>query len=243
MITEWTAATQATDAILAGIALPRPAIVAVDGVYRPSVDSALLCKHTVTEVARAEATGRTMIELCAGSGIASIYAALAGARVTAVDDRPDATAAVADNAARNDLHVDTVLADVRTWIPPAPADLVVANPPYVPVSTVAVDDGHAWNAGHDGRAVLDPLVRHARNLVVPGGALILVHSAVAGVSATLDGLHEHGFDADVVDEVLLEFGPVMRGRTAWLATNGLIARDQSTERLIVVRAIRRLEHR
>ncbi|MCF8603701.1 methyltransferase [Gordonia sp. HY442] len=238
MITEWTAGERATDAILTGIPVPRPVIEAIDGVYRPSVDSALLCKHAVAESSGPGTDRRTVTELCAGSGIASIYAALAGAEVTAVDDRPAAIAAVGRNAARNQLRVDTVLADVRTWTPHAPADVVVANPPYVPAPAEATDDGHAWNAGPDGRAVLDPLIDHARHLVAAGGVLILVYSAVAGVSATLDGLRRNGFDAGVVDEVQLEFGPVMLGRVQWLAANGLIDGDQSEERLVVVRAVR-----
>jgi predicted nicotinamide N-methyase len=57
--------------------------------------------------------GRSVMDLGAGSGIAGIAAARAGAaRVTAVDTDPAARAAVARNAARNGVAVHTAAAPV-----------------------------------------------------------------------------------------------------------------------------------
>jgi len=61
--------------------------------------------------------GRRVLELGCGLGLPSLAAAAAGGRVLATDWAPDAIEAVRVNATRNDLALDTVVADWR-----APAD-------------------------------------------------------------------------------------------------------------------------
>lgn len=73
--------------------------------------------------------GARMLELGCGLGLASIVAARAGARVTASDWSQLAIDNLADNAARNGVELETIVAD---WDEPAelltaaPFDLVVA---------------------------------------------------------------------------------------------------------------------
>lgn len=73
--------------------------------------------------------GARMLELGCGLGLASIVAARAGARVTASDWSELAIGNLADNAARNEVELETIVAD---WDEPAellaaaPFDLVVA---------------------------------------------------------------------------------------------------------------------
>lgn len=59
--------------------------------------------------------GASVIELGCGLALPSFAAALAGGRVTASDWSSDALGAVAENAVRNSLAVDTVLLD---WFSP-----------------------------------------------------------------------------------------------------------------------------
>ena len=74
--------------------------------------------------------GRRAVELGCGLGLAGIAAALAGARVLATDWSPDAVAAAAANAARNDAALETL---VCSWSDPGPIaargpfDLVLAS--------------------------------------------------------------------------------------------------------------------
>ncbi|EGD56251.1 methyltransferase [Gordonia neofelifaecis] len=223
--------------IFADIPLPMPRITTAAGVYRPSTDSALLCSRMVAELLDVSSPIGTVIELCAGSGIASVYAASAGARVTAIDDTAAAERAVRANASANGVMVDVVRADVRN-LPPLPAaDLVVANPPYVPAPPTA-PPGHAWNAGPDGRDVLDAMIAVLPRLVRPGGRAIIVQSDVCGVEPTLAAFAAHGFAASVTDDVPVDFGPVMTERADWLERRGLIEPGRRTERLVVVRANR-----
>lgn len=73
---------------------------------------------------RAEVAGRRIIDIGAGSGIAAIAAALAGARhVIAADIDPLAAAACRLNAASNGVALETTTADVLGA--PPEADLIV----------------------------------------------------------------------------------------------------------------------
>lgn len=75
----------------------------------------------------ATVTGRDVLDLCAGSGIAAIAAARAGAaRVTAADTDPLAAAAIALNAAANGVVLDIVTDDLLAT-PPAGREVVIAG--------------------------------------------------------------------------------------------------------------------
>jgi len=128
-------------------------IVALDGreltLLRPRDVDALLDEHVLDErefipywadlwpsaillarmIAPRALRGARVLELGCGLGLPSLAAAMAGGRVLATDWAPDALEAVAVNARRNDLAIDTLLSD---WEQPAeliargPFDLVIA---------------------------------------------------------------------------------------------------------------------
>ena len=60
-------------------------------------------------LARRPLTGRRVLELGCGLGLPAIAAALAGGRVLATDWSPEAVAMAAENAARNDVALDTAV--------------------------------------------------------------------------------------------------------------------------------------
>jgi release factor glutamine methyltransferase len=82
------------------------------------------------------------------------------------------------------------------------------------------------------------LCAQAPALLVPGGTLLLVHSAVCGVGTTLDLLRGGGLRARVVARAREPFGPVMSARAAMLEARGLIEPGQRDEELVVVRGDR-----
>jgi release factor glutamine methyltransferase len=96
----------------------------------------------------------------------------------------------------------------------------------------------AWNAGRDGRQVLDPLCERAPELLAVGGTILIVHSEFAGIDRTVDGLRSSGLHASVVAEQWIPFGPVLTARTHWLERVGLLDAGRRQERLAVVRADR-----
>ena len=177
--------------------------------------------------------------------IVAISAAEMGcASVTAFDICPHAVRCSQGNAVGAGVEVDVRQGSWTVALDCGPFDVVVSNPPYVP--TPAADDGEqvapeagptwAWNAGSDGRLVLDPLCRSASKLLCKNGSLLMVQSAFAGVQQTLNSLRETGLDADVVASQWIPFGPVLAARAKWLEDTGRIRSGCREEELVVIRA-------
>ncbi len=208
-------------------------------VYPPQGDTWLLA-----EALEAEHLGEgvRVLDLCAGSGALSIAAARGGARdLTAVDISRRAVLSTWVNTRLRGLRVRVLHGDLLAPVHHEQFDVILANPPYV----VAADDrlptggpARCWDAGTDGRAVLDRICAGAPGLLRPGGVLLLVFSTLCGVEQTLDQLADGGLDASVVARAVEPFGPVMTERAALLEERGVIALGQRHEELVVVRGQR-----
>jgi release factor glutamine methyltransferase len=208
-------------------------------VYQPQDDSRLL----VEAVQRSGLVpGRRVLDLCTGSGFVAIAAAEMGcASVTAFDICPRAVRCSRGNAAVAGVEIDVHKGSWMRALACAPFDVVVSNPPYVPTPPDGDDDAitgpsWAWNAGPDGRLVLDPLCESASKLLCDGGSLLLVQSALAGVRRSLDSLRSSGLDADVIISQRFPFGPVLSARATWLEETGRLRRGCREEELVVIRA-------
>lgn len=221
---------------------PSDRVVVTDGVYAPQHDSWLLCD--VMRQTRLVA-GRKVADLCTGSGVLAIAAARLGARsVTAFDVSRDAVSCAVANALSVDAEVDVHLADCQSSSAYGPFDVVVSNPPYVPtpsegdheVIPLRAGPARAYDAGEDGRAVLDPMCAAAPKLLSDKGTLLLVHSELSGVGASLQTLREGGLKAAVIARRWIPFGPVLSARAAWLERTGRIPAGRRTEQLVVIRA-------
>lgn len=219
------------------------------GVYRPQADTALLA---AAAAAAPIPPGARVLDLCTGSGALAVTAArLGAAEVTAVDVSRRAVMCVRLNAWTRGLPVRArrgSLADLLAAPPwrgdePAggPYDVVLANPPYVPCPSTAAPTGRerAWDAGPDGRAVLDPFCGAAPGLLSAAGFVLLVHSHVSDVERSLGLLRRGGLQTAVVARQRVPFGPVMWARTVYLEETGLVRRGQRHEDLVVIRASRR----
>ena len=156
-------------------------------------------------------SGRRVLDLCTGSGFVALAAAEMGcASVTAFDICPHAVHSTRGNAAVAGVDIEAV--------------------------SPGLGPAWAWNAGSDGRLVLDPLCASASNLLCDGGSLLLVQSALAGVHRSLDCLRSTGLDAEVVAHKWIPFGPVLSARASWLEEIGLLQRGCREEQLVVIRA-------
>ncbi|MEB3982764.1 class I SAM-dependent methyltransferase [Mycobacterium sp. 663a-19] len=213
-----------------------------DDVYPPQEDSRLLVDtmHRSGLIPR-----RRVLDLCAGSGFVAIAAAEMGcASVTAFDICPRAVRSSRGNAAVAGVEIDVREGSWIGALSCEPFEVVVSNPPYVPAppddDTAAISPSAgpswAWNAGLDGRLVLDPLCESASNLLCRGGSLLLVHSALAGVGQSLDSLRATGLEAEVIASQWIPFGPVLSARAAWLEETGRLRRGCRHEELVVIRA-------
>jgi release factor glutamine methyltransferase len=205
------------------------------GVYPPQEDTALLAEALGDEPL---APGAYVLDVGTGTGALALDAARQGSRVTAVDVSWRAALAARVNSLLAGLPVRVRRGNLFAPVRGQSFDLILANPPYVPAPRAGRPHGAAvaWDAGPDGRLVLDRICREAPALLRPGGVLLLVHSELSGPERTLRRLRAAGLRATVVRRRRIAFGRVLRGRRDWLCERGLLSAADETEELVVVRA-------
>jgi release factor glutamine methyltransferase len=214
---------------------PRVRLLTLPGVFAPISDSWLLAR-TVREHA---GPGTRVLDVCTGSGVVGVAAALAGARVTSVDVSRRAVACARVNARLNGTRLDALRGDLLEPVAGRSFDVIASNPPYVPAEDDALPDSgpeRAWDAGRDGRALLDRLLEEAPPLLAPGGVLLLVQSDLIGEDRTLRALRAAGLEADVAARERGPLGPLMRERR----DRGLLDASIDHEDVLVVRGRRPL---
>jgi release factor glutamine methyltransferase len=182
---------------LTGTAALGPVTVTVGpGVFIPRPETEVLVEAALAAIA--DVRTPVVIDLCTGS--AAIALAISVARPDAAVYGVERSLSALAWARRNaDLHAaaghtpirlrggdfadERLLADLD-----GTADLVTANPPYVPDATEVEpevsnhDPAEAVFGGPDGLAVIRPLITTAAGLLKPGGFLAIEHDASQGES-------------------------------------------------------------
>jgi release factor glutamine methyltransferase len=209
-------------------------LVTLPGVFRPISDTWLLADALDGEDLT---PGARVLDLCSGSGALAIRAARRG-EVTAVDVSRRAVVTIRLNAALNGVRVRAVRGDLLAAVPGERFDAIVSNPPYVPApadDVPARGPARAWDAGRDGRALLDRICEQAPERLLGGGVLLVVHSSLLGYGRTADLLAAGGLEVDLAAQERGPLGPLMSGRRAHLEHEGLLAAGQDEEDVLVVR--------
>ena len=166
-----------------------------EGVQPPKAGSLFFCRHLVVR------PDERVLELGAGLGLAAVLLARAGARVVATDVVPAAVAAIRTNALLNGVEVDARVGDC--WAPVAGErfDLICTNPPQMPTPpdrARADAAAAADNGGPDGWALLDRVIRGARDHLRPGGRLVFTIFAFLGRKAAFAKLEAAGLAPSIV---------------------------------------------
>jgi release factor glutamine methyltransferase len=200
--------------------------IVLPGVFRPRSDTWLLADAAARE---SLPDGARILELCAGPAFAGIAAASAhGGELVTVDVSRRAVLNARLNALANRVPILALRGDLLTPVAGERFDLILANPPYVPGNAPpSRGAARAWEAGADGRVVLDRIIAEARRHLAPGGTLLLVHSEFCDTPATLRAYTANGLRADVVASREGPLGPLMR---AVVGSNG-----PDTEEVVVAR--------
>lgn len=210
--------------------------LAPPGVYAPQEDTELLAGALADEPVP---PGADALDVGTGSGALALAAARRGLCVTAVDVSRRAVWATRLNALRAGVPVRVHRGNLFAPVQDRTFDLILANPPYVPAPAGGARPrgaARAWDAGGDGRMVLDRICREAPTRLRPGGVLLLVQSALSGPDTTIGHLRAAGLKAAVTRRRRIAFGPVLRSRARWLRERGLLPPAENTEELVVVRA-------
>lgn len=169
------------------------------GVLIPREDTETLLEHGLA-FAGAHPVSRAA-DLCSGSGCLAISLAsrLPGCPIYALEYSPDAFRYLSCNIQRHrTAQVQALQADVLTAALPAPVDLILANPPYIPTETLCTlqrevqrEPAMALDGGADGLRFYRGICRQYFTQLNPGGMLAF----------------EVGFDqADAVAALLREAG-------------------------------------
>lgn len=212
-------------------------LITLPGVFQPHSDTWLLA-----EVLRAERlpAGAAVLDLGTGSGALAVTAALEGAWATAVDVSRRALLSAKLNARRHGVRVRARRGDLLAAVAGERFQAIVSNPPYVPSARGDVPRRgaqRAWDAGTDGRDLLDRICADAPAHLCPGGVLLIVQSSLVGVEKTLCALQAGGLRAGIAARRRGPLGSLMAGRAAMLEERGLLGRGAREEELVVVRAL------
>ena len=208
------------------------------GVFRPISDSRLLADCLRRELS----PGARVADVCTGSGLLAVTAAQHGAgAVSATDCSRRAVWTARLNARLNGVVVDAVRGDLLKPMGGRQFDLIVSNPPYVPAENDDLPSrgaARAWDAGRNGRALIDRLCDEAPAHLRPGGTLLLVHSSVCDERSTLERLQSRGLETEVTARRRGVLGPILAARAPALQERGLLPPGE-VEEIVVIRARRR----
>jgi release factor glutamine methyltransferase len=100
-------------------------------------------------IAKEHLDQKTFLELGAGSGLLSLYAAKRGAHVVATDINLVSMECIKTNAEENDVEITIIHSDVFDTIPQQKFDFILINPPYYKKKPLSPSD-YAWYCGENG---------------------------------------------------------------------------------------------
>jgi release factor glutamine methyltransferase len=162
-----------------GVFIPRPETEFVAGL---AIDAALALEAPV------------VVDLCTGSGAIALAVAdeVPAATVYAVELGREAHAWAERNVADSGLAVDLRLGDATDALREldGTVDVVVSNPPYIPVGMVPLDpevrdhdpELALFGGSEDGLAIPVAVALRAAALLRPGGLLVMEHADSQGVT-------------------------------------------------------------
>ncbi|HEX5522444.1 MAG TPA: peptide chain release factor N(5)-glutamine methyltransferase [Pedococcus sp.] len=179
------------------------------GVFVPRPETELVAGLAI-EAARAAGESPVVVDLCTGSGAIALAVKdeVRAADVYAVELGEDAHAWAAQNRSATGLDITLVHGDATRAFPEleGQVDVVVSNPPYIPLGMVPVDpevrdhdpDLALYGGSADGLSIPLGVASRAAALLRPGGVLVMEHADTQGESLPA-ALARTGLWRDIAD--------------------------------------------
>jgi release factor glutamine methyltransferase len=162
------------------------------GVFVPRPETEFVAGLAIEAAGELEAP--VVVDLCTGSGAIALAVAdeVPFATVYAVELGRDAHAWAERNVTETGLAVELRLGDAADAFPEldGTVDVVVSNPPYIPVGMVPLDpevrdhdpELALYGGSEDGLRIPLAVAHRAARLLRPGGLLVMEHADTQGVS-------------------------------------------------------------
>lgn len=175
----------------------------LDSVYEPAEDSFLLAE----QISKENLQGKKVLDLCTGSGIQAVVAALQGAEVIAVDINSKACENVVLNAEKLGVEekIEVVECDLFENIN-GKFDLISFNPPYLPADEVR---DIRIEAEEDGRATINRFLDEVSGYLTEDGKALMVQSSLNNLNKTLKNAEKNGLKAVVIGREKVFFEEIL----------------------------------
>jgi release factor glutamine methyltransferase len=165
-------------------------------VYEPAEDTFLLADNLDVF------PGERVLELGTGCGLLAVLAAEAGGRVVATDVNPSAIECARENAISHWVmdRVDLRLGDLFEPVQGERFDLIIFNPPYLPVRSgeeIGSPLDMAWEGGPDGRSIIDRFLIGLSGHLNLNGRAMFVQSSLSDIPKTLRSLESSRFQVEI----------------------------------------------
>ncbi len=164
-------------------------------VYPPKEDSFLILK------AVKYARGR-VLDLCTGSGIIAINAALKADEVIAVDINPYAVKAAKRNASLNKVkNIKFIVSDLFSKLKREKFDVIYANPPYLPGESKKDWVDYALNGGKEGSEITIKIIDGLKNHLKKDGMAFIILSSAYDVHKVYKEIKRLKFSFEELDSI------------------------------------------
>ena len=164
-------------------------------VYPPKEDSFLILK------AVKYARGR-VLDLCTGSGIIAINAALKADEVIAVDINPYAVKAAKRNASLNKVkNIKFIVSDLFSKLKREKFDVIYANPPYLPGESKKDWMDYALNGGKEGSEITIKIIDGLKNHLKKDGMAFIILSSAYDVHKVYKEIKRLKFSFEELDSI------------------------------------------
>lgn len=169
-------------------------------VYEPSEDSFLLSENLKVEC------NSSVLDMGTGVGILALVASEKAGSVLGVDVNPRAVETARENARLNGIdNVRFMVSDLFNNIGvDARFDLIVFNPPYLPVDE-RDPLGGAWSGGEGGLGVVGRFISYAPQYLKGDGSILMLVSSLTDMGSLRKKIGENRLRFEFVDNKRLFF--------------------------------------